>query len=43
MRDDRLPANCIRLPGAHPLTAELGGLFGPISAERVAVAEKAAV
>ena len=43
VRDDRLPANCVRLPGAHPATAELGGLFGGITVERVAAAEKVAV
>jgi NADH-quinone oxidoreductase subunit G len=43
LRDDRVPANCIRLPGAHPITAGLGGMFGPITAERVAAAEKVAV
>jgi NADH-quinone oxidoreductase subunit G len=36
VRDDKLPANCIRVPSAHPLTIELGGMFGAISAERVA-------
>ncbi len=42
-RDDRLPANCIRVPAAHPLTAALGGMFGIIAAERVAQQQKAAV
>ncbi len=43
VRDDRLPANCIRLPAAHPATAELGGMFGTITAERVSATEKVAV
>jgi NADH-quinone oxidoreductase subunit G len=43
VRDDRLPANCIRLPGAHPLTAGLGGLFGAVTAERASAGEKVAV
>ncbi len=43
VRDDRLPANCIRVPAAHPLTAELGGMFGTITAERVAQQQKVAV
>ncbi len=43
VRDDRLPANCIRVPAAHPLTAELGGMFGAITAERVAQQQKVAV
>ncbi len=42
-RDDRLPANCIRVPAAHPLTAALGGMFGTVAAERVAQQQKAAV
>jgi NADH-quinone oxidoreductase subunit G len=42
-RDDDLPANCIRVPAAHPLTAGLGGLFGTITAERVASQQKVAV
>ncbi len=33
-RDDRLPDHCVRVAGAHPLTAELGGLFGEILLER---------
>ena len=41
--DDKLPANCIRVPGAHPLTAELGSLFGAITAERVPALQKVAV
>ena len=42
-RDDKLPANCIRVPAAHPLTAGLGGMFGAITAERVAAPQKVAV
>ena len=42
VRNDKLPANCIRVPGAHPLTAELGGMSGTLSAERIAAAEKVA-
>jgi NADH-quinone oxidoreductase subunit G len=34
-RDDLLPDNCIRIPSGHPLTAGLGPMFGPITAERV--------
>lgn len=33
-RDERLPDNCVRVAGAHPLTANLGGLFDPIMVER---------
>jgi NADH-quinone oxidoreductase subunit G len=33
--DDLLPDNCIRVPCGHPLTANLGPMFGPIIAERV--------
>jgi len=34
-RDDLLPDNCVRVPCGHPLTAGLGPMFGPITAERV--------
>ena len=33
--DEGLPYNCIRVAGAHPLTASLGGLFDSITVERV--------
>ena len=42
-RDDKLPANCIRVPASHALTAALGGMFGAITAERVAAPQKVAV
>jgi len=34
-RDELLPDNCIRIPSGHPLTAGLGPMFGPITAEPV--------
>jgi NADH-quinone oxidoreductase subunit G len=34
-RDDNLPDGCIRIPAGHPLTANLGPMFGPVAAERV--------
>ncbi len=34
-RDDKLPANCVRVAGAHPLTAALGEMFGEILVERL--------
>jgi NADH-quinone oxidoreductase subunit G len=34
-RDDLLPVNCVRVPCGHPLTASLGPMFGPITAEPV--------
>ena len=34
-RDDHLPDTCIRVPSGHPLTANLGPMFGPITAEPV--------
>jgi len=34
-RDDFLPDNCVRVPSGHPLTAGLGPMFGPITAEPV--------
>ncbi|SEN48851.1 NADH-quinone oxidoreductase subunit NuoG [Nitrosomonas marina] len=33
--DDRLPANCVRLPGAHPKTYALGALFGAVTIEKI--------
>jgi NADH-quinone oxidoreductase subunit G len=33
-RDDCLPTNCVRLPGAHAVTAPLGPLFGELTVER---------
>ncbi|MGH8756577.1 MAG: molybdopterin-dependent oxidoreductase, partial [Burkholderiales bacterium] len=35
-RDDTLPQNCVRAASAHPLTAELGAMFGEITVERAA-------
>lgn len=34
-QDDKLPANCVRVAAAHPLTADLGGMFGEIVVERL--------
>jgi NADH-quinone oxidoreductase subunit G len=39
--DERLPEGCIRLAAAHPLTAGLGAMFGPIEAERAAEQKRA--
>jgi NADH-quinone oxidoreductase subunit G len=33
-RDDCLPANCVRIPGAHAVTQSLGALFGELTVER---------
>jgi NADH-quinone oxidoreductase subunit G len=33
-RDDCLPANCVRIPGAHAVTQALGPLFGELTVER---------
>ena len=43
VRDDKLPANCVRVAAAHPLTAELGGMLGAITVERVEAQHKVAV
>jgi NADH-quinone oxidoreductase subunit G len=40
-RDDRLPADCVRIPAADPATAALGALFGTVALERVSVEEEA--
>jgi NADH-quinone oxidoreductase subunit G len=42
-RDDKLPANSIRVAAGHPLTAGLGGMFGAITVERIAAPQKVAV
>jgi NADH-quinone oxidoreductase subunit G len=42
-RDDSLPANCIRVPAAHPQTAVLGACFGTLTAEVVPQSRKVAV
>jgi NADH-quinone oxidoreductase subunit G len=41
--DDKLPAGCIRLATARPETAELGAMFGLVTAERVPARGKVAV
>jgi NADH-quinone oxidoreductase subunit G len=38
--DEGVPANCVRIPAAHPATAELGGLFGTVTLARVPQPEK---
>ena len=40
LRDDRLPANCARIPAGCHETSGLGPLFGEISLERVAAQQK---
>ena len=42
-RDEKLPADCVRVPAGHPATAGLGGLFDGVALERVAAAQKVAV
>jgi NADH-quinone oxidoreductase subunit G len=34
-QDDKLPANCLRVASAHPLTAALGAMFGEITVGRL--------
>ncbi|MBZ0094636.1 MAG: NADH-quinone oxidoreductase subunit G, partial [Sulfuricella sp.] len=34
LRDDRLPAGCVRVAAGHPDTAMLGGMFDEIRVER---------
>ncbi|HEX4986450.1 MAG TPA: NADH-quinone oxidoreductase subunit NuoG [Burkholderiales bacterium] len=41
LRDDRLPANCVRIPGGHASTAALGPLSGEVALERVPAQERA--
>ena len=40
-RDDRLPADCVRVAAAHALTAGLGDMFGTVTLERVVQPEMA--
>ena len=42
-RDDKLPANCVRVAGAHPSTVSLGALNGTVTLERVEAKQKVAV
>jgi len=39
--DDRLPDECVRVAAAHPSTAELGAMFGPVTLEKLAVGKAA--
>jgi NADH-quinone oxidoreductase subunit G len=39
-RDDHVPADCVRIPAAHPLTAALGSMFGEVRLARVPVEDK---
>ena len=41
--DERVPAGCVRIAAAHPLTADLGGMFGAVELSRVHAPERAAV
>ena len=41
--DDRLPAECIRIPAGRPETAALGAMSGTVTAERVPVQQKVVV
>jgi NADH-quinone oxidoreductase subunit G len=41
--DPRVPAGCVRIPAAHLVTADLGGMFGAVELSRVQAAERAAV
>jgi NADH-quinone oxidoreductase subunit G len=39
--DELLPDDCARVPAAHPSVAGLGGLFGTLSVEKIAVGKAA--
>ncbi len=41
--DDKLPANCVRVAAARQMTAELGGMIGAVTVERVESRQKVAV
>jgi NADH-quinone oxidoreductase subunit G len=34
VRDDRLPAGCVRVAAAHPMTAALGDMLGAIAVDK---------
>ena len=38
--DERIPADCVRVPAAHPTTSDLGALFETVTVTRVPAAEK---
>jgi NADH-quinone oxidoreductase subunit G len=38
--DAGVPPGCVRIAAAHPLTADLGDMFGTVTLERVPVIEK---
>jgi NADH-quinone oxidoreductase subunit G len=40
VRDDRLPANCARIPAARPETSGLGAPFGDVELQRAAAQQK---
>jgi len=39
-RDDHVPADCVRIPAAHPLTATLGSMFGEVRLARMPAEDK---
>ena len=39
--DDKLPDGCVRVSAAHPSTAALGAMFGPVTVEKAAVQQAA--
>jgi NADH-quinone oxidoreductase subunit G len=41
--DASVPADCVRIAAAHPLTAGLGDMFGTVTLERVTAMQKVAV
>jgi NADH-quinone oxidoreductase subunit G len=41
--DERVPAGCVRIAAAHPLTADLGDMFGAVELSRVQAPERAVV
>jgi NADH-quinone oxidoreductase subunit G len=41
--DERVPAECVRIPAADPATAPLGAMFGSVTLERVSLSAAATV
>ncbi len=39
-RDDRIPAGCVRIPAAHPLSSALASMFGEVQLARVSAEDR---
>jgi NADH-quinone oxidoreductase subunit G len=39
--DEKLPDGCVRIAAGHPATAALGGMFGALTLEKIAIGQAA--